>query len=398
MELQEYEKKVALVINMFVQKYGYHKTMSYGEIRQMLFDVLGVVHNDFQESNMCYNHINRKSFLCYQKSVILFENVEKGRYRILGEHFPYNGEVIWRTNKGKQIVGVWNYGDLNYWGDMVNSSEEDDIDYSFHYYEIKITADGQETNTSNKSMIQRIDNYLKQNKVVDIKREKNAVIERQRGKQFTFEEHLRGLIYSLLTNQRKWSEIEPKLPQIDKLFFYYNVAEIRKHTGLYFEKGVRNLKCGNISIKKQMEYLHSNIEVFQLIESQYGSLDRFVLSKKPDKIVELLSSYNSKYKLKGVGSALAWEYLRNVGIDGSKSDTHLKRFFGAERIAVSRMQEATDDEVIRAVERLSKESGYTKFEIDYLIWCYCASGKGEVCTKVPQCWKCVIKEFCKYKN
>ena len=42
-----------------------------------------------------------------------------------------------------------------------------------------------------------------------------------------------------------------------------------------------------------------------------------------------------KYKLKYVGKALAWEYLRNVGVDGAKPDTHLKRILGSNRLGYS---------------------------------------------------------------
>lgn len=238
-----------------------------------------------------------------------------------------------------------------------------------------------------------LNEYLTKRNLVDFENETNAVIDRQRGKIFTFEDHLRGLIYSLLTNQRKWADVVPKLPQIDKLFFYYNADKILENDGSYFEDGIRKLKCGNISIKKQMEGLHYNISILKKIEKQYGSLDAYVTSKAPEDIVRELSS-SSTYKIKGLGNALAWEYLRNVGIDGAKPDTHLKRFMGSERMGVSRHPDASENEVLREVERLSKETGYSKFQIDYIIWCYCADGFGEICTINPKCSKCVVKNYC----
>lgn len=237
-------------------------------------------------------------------------------------------------------------------------------------------------------------NYLSDIGVIDIKNDTNAVKERQKGKEFTFSEHLKGLIYSLLTNQRQWSTVEPKLPQIDKLFFYYDVKSIKSHSGSYFEEGIRKLKCGNRSIKMQMEGLHYNISVFEKISHTYGSLDAYVTSKKPDVIVSEISS--GKYKLKGIGVALAWEYLRNVGIDGAKPDTHLKRFMGSDRMGISKHQEALDVEVINEVRKLAASTGLTPFDIDYIIWCYCANGKGEICTSNPRCNICVIKEYCNH--
>lgn len=230
-------------------------------------------------------------------------------------------------------------------------------------------------------------------RVIDLEHDTNAVLERQKGKVFSFQDHLKGLVYSLLTNQREWSTVEPKLPQIDELFFYYDVNKIKEHDGQYFEDGIRKLKCGNRSIKMQMEGLHYNINILEKIARTYGSLDAYVTSKSPDTIVSEISS--GKYKLKGIGVALAWEYLRNVGIDGAKPDTHLKRFMGSERMGVSRHPEASDDEVIREVKSLANVTGLTPFEIDYIIWCYCANGKGEVCTANPNCSRCVIREYCR---
>ena len=216
-----------------------------------------------------------------------------------------------------------------------------------------------------------------------------------RGRKFSFEEHLKALIYALLTNQRKTSDVEPKLVDIDRLFFNYDEAKILTYPGEYFEKGIRQLRCGNISIKSQMANLNANIFMFIKIEEDYGSLDDYVVSKAPDVIVKELSS--GIYKLKGIGPALAWEYLRNVGIDGAKPDTHLKRFMGSKRMGVSDNIEASDEEVLDEVKRLSAITGLSRFDIDYAIWVYCADGKGQICTSSPSCDKCVVKGYCRYK-
>ena len=144
-----------------------------------------------------------------------------------------------------------------------------------------------------------------------------------------------------------------------------------------------------------MANLNANIFMFIKIEEDYGSLDDYVVSKAPDVIVKELSS--GIYKLKGIGPALAWEYLRNVGIDGAKPDTHLKRFMGSKRMGVSDNIEASDEEVLDEVKRLSAITGLSRFDIDYAIWVYCADGKGQICTSSPSCDKCVVKGYCRYK-
>lgn len=246
----------------------------------------------------------------------------------------------------------------------------------------------------NANIIISIKEDLTRRGIIDLEHDTNAVLLRQRGKSFTTEEHLRALVYSLLTNQRKWSDVEPKLSKIDNLFFDYNVDSIKSHDGSYFENGIRALKCGNIAIKMQMAGLHQDIKVFEKIIEKYGSIDAFVTHADPETIVRMIST-SGQYKLVGVGNALAWEYLRNVGIDGAKPDVHMKRFMGSERMAVSNCITASDDEVMVEVEKLARETGLTKFEIDFVIWNYCADGKGEICTAQPKCSNCIIREYCK---
>lgn len=222
--------------------------------------------------------------------------------------------------------------------------------------------------------------------------DKNPVRDRLNGKTFSINDHIRGLVYSLLTNQRPWSQVVPKLSQIDALFFYYDPLRIKQMPGEYFEKGIRNLRCGNRNIHNQMQGLSYDITVFEKIVRRYGSMDAYVTSKPAQEIVKDISS--GQYKLKGVGEALAWEYIRNVGVDGAKPDTHLCRFMGAERMGVSNYPEATTQEVYDEVERLHKVTGLSRFDIDYTIWTYCADEYGEVCTKVPHCDKCVVRNYC----
>ena len=131
------------------------------------------------------------------------------------------------------------------------------------------------------------------------------------------------------------------------------------------------------------------------IIAEYGSMDAFVTSAPAQHIVELLSSAKSKYKLAMLGEALVWEYIRNVGIDGCKPDTHLRRFLGNQRMGTSTGEIASVDETIRQIEFLSQESGLPLSAIDNIIWSYCADGYGEICTATPHCQNCVVRSGCK---
>ncbi len=224
----------------------------------------------------------------------------------------------------------------------------------------------------------------------------SMVVRRNHGEAFSFQEHLSALIYAMLTNQTKWNRIVPHLNEIDRLFFHYEPEEIKKYPGQYFAEGIYRLKCGNISTAAQMENLSHNISVMEKIICTYGSMDDFVTSEPAYQIVRKLSGYCSPYKITMLGEALAWEYIRNVGIDACKPDTHLRRFLGNARMGCSKGSIATVEETIYQVEKIAKESGLPRSVIDNLIWSYCADGYGQICTANPKCEKCVVKSFCRF--
>ncbi len=246
----------------------------------------------------------------------------------------------------------------------------------------------------NTEVLFQIKKYLKDNGIADIDGEKSKMQLRAEGKAFSTEEHMKGIIYSLLSAQTVWANIERNFTGIDKLFFNYDINEIKKHDYLYFVNGLRNLGCGSRLTNAQMKALPDIIATIKMIINEYGSVDAFVTSKPQREIVKLLSSTGSKYKIKQFGEALTWEYLRNVGVDGAKPDVHMKRILGSERLGISNKQDASNDEVLDTMEELSRKSGLWMAEIDYLFWAYCATGKGEICTASPECDRCVIRQFC----
>lgn len=221
------------------------------------------------------------------------------------------------------------------------------------------------------------------------------VAKRKAGKDFSLEEHIAALVYAQLTNQTKWSRIVPHLAEIDALFFHYDPKQIQKRPGTYFADGIFELKCGNISTKAQMNNLHRNISQMEAIAEEFGSMDAFVTSAPAQHIVELLSSGKSKYKMAMLGEALAWEYIRNVGIDGCKPDTHLRRFLGNDRMGNASESIASINETIQQIEVLATETNLPLSSIDNIIWSYCADGYGEICTATPHCEKCVVRTNCK---
>lgn len=240
-----------------------------------------------------------------------------------------------------------------------------------------------------------IKNYLQTNTLNYSTSLVDEIKKRKAGKKYYIQDHIRGMVYSMLTNQTKWYRIQPHLADIDDLFQSYDPQVLLATNPSLLCKGLFDMKCGNVSTKAQMNALAGNIKQLQSIEKEYGSIDAFITSEPVNQIVKKLSDSSSQYKLKMLGEALVWEYLRNVGIDGAKPDTHLRRFLAADRMGTGNNIPATIDEVNEQIEELSKNTGMSKVEIDNLIWSFCADGYGEICTSSPHCNICPIRNWCK---
>lgn len=210
---------------------------------------------------------------------------------------------------------------------------------------------------------------------------------RKSGKTFTMSEHIRALVYSQLSNNRPWMQIESHIHQIDKIFFDYDMERILRASPDYFLNEILAIRCGNRSIRKQMYALHGNIRQFERIEREFGSMDRFVVSGTAIEIADLLAN-SLKYKIDAFGLALAMEYLRNVGIDAAKPDTHICRILGCERLGYSAKAEAGEYEAIGIIDAISQEIGYAASQIDAILWLFCSENNGMICTEKPHCSQC----------
>lgn len=250
---------------------------------------------------------------------------------------------------------------------------------------------------TNTHYIFRIRDYLNGKGIRYDETMKQKIKSREDGHKFTLQEHIKGMIYAMLSNQTKWKHIEEHLKEINKIFFDYDSTLLKHCDCDRLATSLFELKCGNISTKRQIYAIPYNIQQMEMIEKEFGDMDAFVIFDAPEQIVRKLSSNTSKYKLKMMGEALVWEYLRNVGIDGAKPDVHLKRFFSGERMGKENHSPASNEEVIHDIKQLSKKTGLTMVEIDNYIWSYCADGYGSICTAQPHCHLCCIQECCRYR-
>ena len=218
---------------------------------------------------------------------------------------------------------------------------------------------------------------------------------RNNGKIYDINEHCKALILSKISNRQKWYRIEEKMDTIQKIFFDYDCNKILNVKESYFIEQIKKIKCGSQVTDRDFSNLHQNIQVLLTIEKNYGSIDSYLLSKPAHKIVEDLSSADSSLKMKTIGPALAWEYLRNVGIDGAKPDVHLKRILSSERLHISNNKNISDDEFFTIMTDMKNKTGKLYLELDCYLWSYCADGQAKICSADPHCNKCVIQKYCK---
>lgn len=222
-----------------------------------------------------------------------------------------------------------------------------------------------------------------------------AAEKRDNGYKFSLDEHLKALIYAMLSNRRRWVDIVDKLPQIDKIFFNFDTNKLESCDTEELLNEIKKIKVGNISINKQIKALPNNIRQFKKIEKDFGSVDDFVTSALPSEVVKLLSRPDSKYKIKQMGDALSLEYLKSVGIRGMKPDIHIKRICGPGRLDIIRSKDTKKqlDEFKKFADSVNVSETY----LDNLIWIFGADGFGEICTENPKCERCELSKFCNYK-
>lgn len=224
----------------------------------------------------------------------------------------------------------------------------------------------------------------------------SAAKRRSDGYNFTFEDHVKGLILAMLSNQRLWEPIARNMNKIDKIFFDYDPVKLENFEPEELVNQITSIKCGNRKIKNQMRSLSYNIGQLRKISREFGSLDKFVTNKAPEEVADILSNQNSEYKIKEIGMPLAMEYLKNVGISGMKPDTHLLRICGPERLDIIPSINAQKQLII--FEEFSNAARVSTTYLDNLFWIFGAKDYGKICSAEPKCDNCKLGDYCNYLN
>lgn len=219
---------------------------------------------------------------------------------------------------------------------------------------------------------------------------------RGNGKTFEFSEHLRSLIISLLSNNR-WgdSNIKNNIYKINSIFHNFDRNYLKIVDSNIIISELKKIHCTNPMIKKQILALPYNIDILEKIELDYGSLDNYIVTTLPNNIVNSFSE--GKYKLKQVGHAVTFDYLKRVGINTCKTTVQMKNLFSCKKLSIVKKEKVTSSEVKNIIKKISKLSNITEFEVESIFQQFCLSRFSNICTERPNCEKCKLRNICNYK-
>lgn len=258
--------------------------------------------------------------------------------------------------------------------------------------------------------------FIKDGKVQMKKLWENTYIKKQLDKRnsggaFTVSDHIRGMVYSMLTSGAAWNRLEPyididtgRIPVVDEIFCQYDVNALLNADPAALVNKVKEHRLGTQYINNQINALVSvNIGNLLSLEKEYGSVDNFyqILVCKDDNLKNLvreLSTLGKPCKFAQLGEALTAEYLKNVGYDIGKPDRHICRILGSDRLGCSTHKTVSPYEAIDIIAAIAKSINKPAAEVDYILWAYCANGYGAICTKnKPKCDVCSVT-YCNQKE
>ena len=241
---------------------------------------------------------------------------------------------------------------------------------------------------------------------------KRQIDRRQAGGEFSTSDHIRAMVYSMLSSGIEWDRVSAyvdkatkQLAPVDEIFCQYDPERLLQCDPAQLRDEVKKLHCASQYTMKQMEALiHINVPKLIQFEQEHGSVDAFYQEyiggdSTLKSLVKALSAENSDYKLAQMGEALVAEYLKNVGYDLAKPDRHIRRILGSTALGCSNHEIVPIFDTFDIVAALAKELNRPAAEVDYILWSYCANGYGEICTaKNPKCDICVANNCCNHQE
>lgn len=177
---------------------------------------------------------------------------------------------------------------------------------------------------------------------------KHQIVNREKGKHFTTEQHIKAMVYSMLSNGGRWSKFMKyfnidtgEITAVDDIFRGYNPDYILSCNPDDLANNIMGFTLGNKSVGAQMNALvFDNIPKLLKFEKEYGSIDNYynTFVEKDTSLKSLVSNLadgKSEDKMTQMAVSLVAEYLRNVGYDIANPNTYMKNVLGCNGLGFS---------------------------------------------------------------
>ena len=261
-------------------------------------------------------------------------------------------------------------------------------------------------------IIDRMDRQLRRNlsekQLFESSHIAKQIERREHGAVFSLTDHIRGVVYAMLSSGISWKQVEGGIDEstgqitaLDEILYNYETDKLLSAAPSDLRDKIKEHRWASQSTLKQMTGLiNTNIQKLIEFQEKNGSIDayyqRFVEEDSTyQSLITNLSKSGSQDKFTEMGEALVAEYLRNVGYDISKPDRHIYRILGSNHLGCSDSETVPVFEAMEIVKQLALLCGKRIAEVDYILWSYCATGYGEICTaQRPMCWVCSASDFC----
>ena len=214
---------------------------------------------------------------------------------------------------------------------------------------------------------------------------KHQIVNREKGKHFTTEQHIKAMVYSMLSNGGRWSKFMKyfnidtgEITAVDDIFRGYNPDYILSCNPDDLANNIMGFALGNKSVGAQMRALvFDNVPKLLKFEKEYGSIDNYynTFVEKDTSLKSLVSNLadgKSEDKMTQMAVSLVAEYLRNVGYDIANPNTYMKNVLGCNGLGFSEKKEVPDYEVFDIISETAELIGKRPAEVDYILWLACS--------------------------
>lgn len=214
---------------------------------------------------------------------------------------------------------------------------------------------------------------------------KHQIDNRENGKHYTTEEHIKAMVYSMLSNGGKWSKFKEhfnidtgEIIVVDKIFHNYDPEYLLSCNPADLVLELEKFTLGTVTIGTQMKALvFDNIQKLLKFEKEYGSIDNYynTFVEKDTSLKSLVSNLadgKSEDKMTQMAVSLVAEYLRNVGYDIANPNTYMKNVLGCNGLGFFEKKEVPDYEVFDIISETAEFIGKRPAEVDYILWLACS--------------------------